>query len=351
MNETAALHGEYYDGRQPIGRAATLYVIGREATLTGSETTLRFSLGDLRVSPQVASAPRFVSLPDGGQFLCPDDLLLRMLPQEVPSEGPVAWLEKTLIVAIACDVLIAVMVLAGYFYGLPIVARHIAARIPIATEKALGEQALAWLDTQDWFRPSAVAPERQASIRSGFTTLTHGLPFEPSYRLEFRASPRIGANAFALPGGAIVITDDMVNLAQSDDEALAILAHEVGHVELRHTMRNLLQSSAAAVIAGAVTADAASLSLAVTGAPLILMQARYSRELEAEADDFAFERLKQTGRSPESFAVIMEKIAASTDADKPHFADFLSTHPVTAERIARARAASVAPASAPVAAH
>jgi predicted Zn-dependent protease len=339
MNETATLYGEYYDGRQPIGRGATLFVVGAEATLINDDVTLHFPVGDVRVSPQVASAPRFVSLPDGGQFQCRDDGQLQCFPQEVPSEGPVAWLEKKLSVAIACDLLIAAMLLAGYFYGLPILARHVAAHIPIATERALGEEALNWLDTQDWFLPSEVAPERQASVRAGFAALTHDLPFEASYRLEFRASPRIGVNAFALPGGTIVITDDMVNLAQTDDETVAILAHEVGHVELRHTMRNLLQSSAAAVVAAAVTADAASLSVAVTGAPLLLMQARYSRELEAEADAFAFARLQQTGRSPESFALIMERIEAKKDGDGSHFADFLSTHPVTAERIARARAA------------
>ncbi len=62
--------------------------------------------------------------------------------------------------------------------------------------------------------------------------------------VEFRASPIIGANAFALPGGIVIVTDQLMQLAEHDDEILAVLAHEIGHVKHRHVLRGLPQDSA-----------------------------------------------------------------------------------------------------------
>ena len=73
--------------------------------------------------------------------------------------------------ALACIGVIAALVLAGYFIGLPIAARHIAARVPIETERALGQETLAWFDAQQWFLASDVDPERQQRLRDGFAAL------------------------------------------------------------------------------------------------------------------------------------------------------------------------------------
>jgi predicted Zn-dependent protease len=141
-----------------------------------------------------------------------------------------------------------------------------------------------------------------------------------------------------LPGGTIIITDEMIKTAETIEEVLAVLAHEIGHVEFRHTMRNVLQGSVVAVAVATITSDAATLSGAVTGLPLIIMNTKYSREFETEADNFGFNLLRQKGHSPAAFASIMERIARS-DGPKDRFA-FLSTHPLTDERIARARNAA-----------
>jgi len=335
---TVTLQGQYYDGRQPIGVPATLVFAGPEAMLIGANRSHGYATRQLLVSPRVGRAERFISLPDGGQFQCADQPALDHLPHESQSEGLVAWLEKHLSVALASVAVIAALLLAAYFYGLPAVAERVAARIPIETEQAVGREALVWLDNNQWFKPTHLEQDTQNQIREGFDMLRSGLPLERHYQLEFRASV-IGANALALPGGTIVITDDMVHEAETVDEVLAVLAHEIGHVELRHTMRHVLQNSAVAVVAATLTADAASLSVAVAGLPVLLAQTKYSREFEAEADDFAFKLLKRHDRSPEAFATLMERLAKKHDEDQHAFA-FLSTHPVTAERVKRARAAA-----------
>lgn len=336
---TVTLQGIYYDGQHPIGIRATLVWAEREAALIGEQISQRYALNKLFVSPRVGHADRFVSLPDGGQLQCPDHPILDRLPHEVGSEGIVAWLEQRLYAAVASIAIVIALVISAYVYGLPFLAAKVAAHIPLETERELGDRALVWLDKSKWFAPSALPADRQASLRDGFSRLCKGLPQEQYYRLEFRNSSFIGPNAFALPGGAIVITDPMVNLAKTQEEALAVLAHEIGHVELRHTMRHMLQDSITAAIAATVTADAASLSIAIAGLPAAIAQAKYSREFEAEADEFSFRLLKQHGQSPEAFASIMARLSKGTEQTERAMA-FLSTHPVTEERVRRAREAA-----------
>lgn len=336
-----SLPGYYYDGRQPLRRSATLEFAAGVATLVWGEEPCRYRASNLLVSPRIGCADRFIALPDGGQFQCADEPALDLLPQHSRTEGAVAWLEQRVGVAVASVVLIVVLLASGYQYGLPAAANHIAAKIPLETEKTLGDQALVWLDDSDWFLRSELEQETQDRIRVEFEELYAGLPYAQHYRLEFRQSGYIGANAFAMPGGTIVITDDMVNLAESDEEVLAILAHEIGHVELRHVMRHVLQNSAVAVAAATITGDAATLSVAVAGLPSVLAQAEYSRDFETESDDFAFQLLRKHGMSPEAFATVMERIEDDCECE-PGALDFLSSHPITGERIERAHAAAQA---------
>lgn len=333
------LTGTYYDGRQPIGSGATMILGSRAVALVGERVGQRYALGQLRVSPRVGRSPRFVALPDGGQLQCADHPLLDTLPHDVQAEGIVAWLEQRWIVAVASIAAVVVLLASGYFLGLPAAAESIAARIPIETESALGRQALTWLDGNRWFSRTRLDKVARNRIQEGFAKLHSGLPLDRHYSLEFRHAKLMGANALALPGGTIVITDQMVNASKSDAEVLAVLAHEIGHVEQRHVLRHLVQDSIVAAVAATITADAASLSVAVAGLPTLVAQAKYSREFESEADEYAFELMKRRGMSPVAFATLMERLAQEDDGEGRGLA-FVSSHPVTSERAARARAAA-----------
>ena len=333
------IEGHYFDGRQPIAVSARMDFENQEAVLTAGSISDRCATVHLKVSPRIGSADRFITFPNGAQFSCADDSFLDSLPQESPPEGPVAWLEQRWGVALACVAVVVCALLAGYLFGLPFAAERIAKRIPMETEQSLGRQALGWLDENKWFMPTRLDRDRRKTIMDGFDELRSDLPLRGYYRLEFRSGATFGPNALALPGGIIVITDDMVKASESTEEVLAVLAHEIGHVELRHTMRSVLQNSVVAVAAAAVTSDAASLSVAIAGLPALLAQRKYSRKFETAADDYAFRLLKQKGCSPAAFASIMERLAKKNEKEMGPFA-YVSTHPVTAERVRRARAAA-----------
>ncbi len=336
---TMTIEGIYFDGRKPVGLPILLSVLGKEVTLTVAGTASVYRTSQLKVTPRIGSADRFISIPDGGQVQCADHPCLDLLTSDSPTEGPVAWLEGRVWVAVCCLLLIAFLILTAYVFGLPAAADWAVRKVSLETERSLGRDAFAWLDNKRWFLPTELDETTKSRIRTTFSTLVRGLKFERDYRLEFRRSKRMGANAVALPGGIIVITDDMVSLAESDDEIAAVLAHEIGHIELRHAMKEVMEGSVLAVIAGVVTNDASSYTVAVAGLPALLAETKYSRTCESEADEFAFQLLKRHHISPAAFASLMEKLSKSDDDDE-RYASFLSTHPVTADRVKRARQAS-----------
>jgi len=118
-----------------------------------------------------------------------------------------------------------------------------------------------------------------------------------------------------------------------------VLAHELGHVHGRHTLRRLLEGSATALIIAGVTGDIASTTSLAAAAPALLLQTRYSRDNEREADAFALRTMKAAGIDPAQFAHILLRMEA-VGGRGGGFPTFLSTHPDTEERAALARAAS-----------
>lgn len=336
---TIMLNGTYLDGTTPVANRATLMLSASQAVLIGERVSARYRTSALRVSPASGNSDRFIHLPDGGQLQTTNGPMLDRLPQLVRSEGMVAWLEQRWQVALAALGILAIVTGLAYTLALPWAAQRIAAYIPRDTEARMGEEALNWLDGHHWFRETRVDRETRARVLTRFDALTEDLPFARQYALAFRNADGAGANAFALPGGTIVVTDGLIELAESDDQIVAVLAHEAGHVELRHAMRHLMQTSAMSVAAATLAGDAGSATAMAATLPGTLANLRYSRELEAEADAFAIALLQRRGISPEAFASMMELLRDDAEEDDDQFG-FLSTHPVSEERIAKARAAA-----------
>lgn len=329
------------DGRHPLAREASLRLSSTEAMLVGDGIDRSYPLGMLAVSPRIGSAPRFVALPDGGELECADAAWLDSLAQQEASEGPVAWLERRWWAALTAVGIVALSLLLVDFFALDALSDKLVQAIPIARERAFGEQSLRSLD-KAVLRPSKLSTERTQGIRQGFAGLCSGIPEGPSLRLEFREARLVGANAFTLPGGIIVATDQLVELMPSDDEVLAVLAHELGHTHYRHVLRQGVKSSGSAIIAGAVMGDASSVA-GGAGTALVLLGTQYSREFERQADAYAVDLLRKNALSPALFA---DALVALEDEQKrkgiePGYS-FLSTHPGSAERIAQARAGALA---------
>jgi Zn-dependent protease with chaperone function len=147
-----------------------------------------------------------------------------------------------------------------------------------------------------------------------------------------------------LPGGIVVVTDELVRVLGNDAQISAMLAHEIEHVRHRHALRETLQAAGAAALVSAAAGDAVSITTLATTLPTLLLERGYSRAFEDEADTFAFANLKQVGIPRKACADALTALeqahpasrVAASSADSTF--DYLSTHPPTAQRIARASA-------------
>lgn len=339
----------YYDGKTSARTPVRVRGLAHSLHIVGANVNIEIARADVRVDVRIGDARRALTLPGGAQLQTNDHAALAALfPHANRFETWVQGLERRWGYALAAIVVIVGFAWWCVVYGLPLAAKAGAGMVPVNIEAKLGEQTLYALD-KSLCGPSALAARRQQDLRKVFGTLTAGLNDGYSYQLELRACGRVGPNAFALPGGAIVVTDDLIKLARNDQQVTAVLAHEIGHVRYRHGLRMALQGAGVAALIAALAGDAVSITgLAVT-LPTVLLQTGYSREAESEADTYAFRRLKEIGLSPKYFAEIMTRLEEYNDkhsgsqsnaktAEKNGTLDYLSTHPDTARRIQRALA-------------
>jgi len=225
----------------------------------------------------------------------------------------------------------AVLLLMLYQFALPIVATVVAARIPSSVASRISNEVMRSLD-ETVFTPSMLPLQRQQEIARLFDTLT--LPDRRPVRpdIVFRAST-MGANAFSLPSGIIIVTDDLVMLTEDPREIAAVLAHELGHLHHRHGLRRLVQASVLGIVVSAWYGD---LSSVVTLPTLIVLDAQYSREFEIQADAYAAEMLRSNGLDPELLGVMLDKLQRDhcerQQTDCAQRLEFLSSHPPVPRR-------------------
>jgi Zn-dependent protease with chaperone function len=302
----------WFDGKSARRVNARLLLSGRTIAVMGYDGVVHAHVPrDLvRVSERIANTPYRLDFPDGGLAVTTE---LNALERAFELKPGLAWLSR--MERASWAVVLALVGLAGalylaYDYFIPRIATAVAERIPRDTETSLGETTMKALD--GWmFKQTEVDAKQQAAIRKTFDDLANASGIGEHVRLEFR---RMAPNALAIPGGTIVVTDGLVHLFKGDERTIgAVLAHEIGHIYHRHSLKHLLEGSASALIVGAVAGDVSGVSALVTTAPLILSTLHYTRESEAEADQYAFALLKKTGRSPIDFADAMRRFNVMED--------------------------------------
>ncbi|WP_410497449.1 M48 family metallopeptidase [Chitinibacter sp. S2-10] len=329
------LVASYLDGHSSALHRVQLQRIDDCLLIVGEGWTREVAIADCELEAALGSLPSRVVFPDGATLECGEQsALAALLGQE---RNRLALLESRWRYAVAALFAIVLAAIAFYLQGMPLMAQLAARLTPVQLEVMLGQSTLQTLPKLGIeLEASQIAPERQQRLRQRFQAYTAGSGFV--YQLHFYAMPEIGANAFALPGGMIVVTDGLASLL-NDDELMAVLLHEMGHVQLQHGLRNIYQSTGIVLVASVILGDApgAMGNLAATGA--MLVQLGYSRQFEHDADIFAAERLRETGQSPALLADALQKLSASVK-DALDVPELLATHPATQERLKALRSAA-----------
>lgn len=336
------LHGHWLDGKNAQVRSARLSrVDGQWLRLESDDGAIDFEIAGLRISPRLGNTPRIIQLPGHGQFECADSPLLEQwLATPSRIEAIADWLERRRTAALFAALITVFGVIAFFKIGLPWMAERAAPHVPPEVERTMSAQVMTLLESTHELRPSMLSSVRQARLQAEFRELVAGLPRQEQMRLVFRDAPGIGPNAFALPDGLIVMTDQLVAIAKSDDELIAVLAHEAGHHQYHHALRQTLESSGILVVTALLFGDVSGSSLSVS-LPAVLLETGFSRKHESEADEFAFRLLRRKGRSPQAFADMLKRLSAEQSVGDSGPIGYLSTHPPSAERIRRAEQAAV----------
>jgi Zn-dependent protease with chaperone function len=327
----SGIPGCYYDGKTSARREVEVWIESPGTVRVGAEPGLAWPLSEVRISERIGEVPRRLAFPDGSLCeLADNDSLDRALDAlGAGAHGSrIARWERRWPLALAALATLAACVGLGLAWGVPALARHGARAIPETMDQTIGRGGLDFLD-ETFFDRSALPGPRQQEIQARFAAMTRPLEGGHEYRLEFRKGGPLGANAFALPSGIVVLTDELVYLSDDEREIAAVLAHEVGHVIHRHWLRLLLEDSAATLLLVSVLGDVSSASVLVASVPTALVEAKHSRAVEAEADEFAHGWLERNGIPNHHFADLLRRL------EREHGGgglSYFSSHPPAEER-------------------
>jgi Zn-dependent protease with chaperone function len=324
----------YFNGRDAIPHPVTIEIDDGIAIVSGTGISRREPLAALQISEALGSAARLVRFPDGAFCEIADtDAIQQLLSQHGIGPGMVSqWEGSVRWVVAGAAMFVAVLVLA-YLFAIPSLASVVAHRVPASATDWLGAQVLDVLDRQV-FTATELSATRQTQLETAFARLRLPDGAAPTaFRLTFRKSDALGSNALALPSGTIVVTDGLVALAKDDREILGVLAHEAGHVIHRHGLRNMLQHSVVGLLVAWFIGDVSTIAAA---APAALLQAKYSRELETEADLYALAALQANGIPARHLGDLLRRLEAEAgESDARRALQYLSSHPATSERLER----------------
>lgn len=345
MSHSESIYGVYYDGRSSQRHACELHVDDGGLVSIHGIAWAGCHLSRLDIPSRVGNTARLIRLPDGGYFeTTRNDAVDRLLRRQRQGRWRLTpyRIESSLGYTALAAVLMLVVAFASVQWLIPYAARQVAASLPPALSEQVALGTLEQLD-ENYLHASELPESRRQALRDLFR---EHLPDSHlvRYRLLFRDSGVIGANAFALPDGTVLVTDELVRQSGDDLEVLSVLLHEMGHVERHHGLRRVLEGMGVAALVIWLTGDMEAMGEWVAVLPTILVHQSYSRDHEREADTYALERMLAAGYDPAHFADFMVKVMEGGEqpGKDEEWVRFLSSHPPSEERIRRFREASEA---------
>jgi Zn-dependent protease with chaperone function len=245
---------------------------------------------------------------------------------------------------------LAAAIAAGAVWGLPVAAEAVTTLLPHAADLRIGALTRAAFDARGLTMPSTLGAAQQGAIRQAWAGVQPVRPRMPM-TLLLRAMPvSFGPNALALPDGTVILNDAMARkilggatrFDANQSAALAgVLAHEIGHIEGRHSMRAVVRASLTTAAAAWLFGD---FSAVAAGAPAVLLGARHSRAMETEADAYAVAALRARHLPLAPLADLFHSMEEK-DNHAPAWlhatAGYLASHPDTTARAALLRRAAM----------
>lgn len=348
----------WFDGRSARRHPVHLDLRGGEVTVIGAGVLNTYPRDAVTMAEPYADAPCVLDFADGSRCEVSDADARRHLADKLgyrPSaveRGQRKWP-----VAIGALLVLIAAVGAAVEWIIPDAAERMVAAMPVSLDAQVGGAAVQALDGKR-LMPTRLSGQRIADV-NGLYEAIRPVQTRMPLKLLIRSVPGIGPNALALPDGTIVLTDMMVGrivrpapgkrsvsapFAMNDyqrAQLAGVLLHEIGHVEGRHGMRALARSSLTAGLSAALFGD---FSAVAAGAPALLLQMRYSRRMETDADVYAQGALGRLGMPSAPLADLFDGLLAdgkpsALPAWLRQGLEYAASHPSIRERSVRLRTA------------
>lgn len=321
----------YYDGQssRPISARILVFQDAVQVYDTGSNDFLAaFPLNGVRLLSRSASTAYFSLQADGARTLeVPVQHLL--LPELTRFAGgdKDRWFVSLSRMKFPAIIAVFLLVVVGFYFL--IVSGISGIGMKLVSPKKEAELGRMLYET--------IVPDSSIDRPSTRALNDFAAPLKLSehYQLQFTVVKDTLVNAFALPGGHIVVYQGILRKMETPGELVALLGHEASHVNERHSLRNILQELTGSFMLSLVFGDLGSIGGGIASQANKLRGLSYSRKLEEEADEEGMKRMLQNRVDPNGMLLLMDRLEAASQG--PELPGFLSTHPLTADRKEHAR--------------
>ncbi len=328
----------------PVGRseclgANVMFSPTGKFVLTVEEINLITELdkSELKVKDKLGSIPREIVVPDVGLVIVETSPEIDDWLDCKTRRGAVSKLERNPSFVIVSLLLVPVFLYLFFNFAVPNMAVQFAKYVPESAIQVASNHSLYAMD-KVLLEKSKVEFEKQEAFRKLWQKTISDLRLsDRAYKLHFRQSEKLGANAFALPDGTVVVTDELLELIENEHDILqAILLHELGHVEEMHSMRLISETLVTSLAIDYFFGDIGAVIEVFGGLANTVIQNQFSQKLEWEADNFALKQMDKLNLDRNNFAEAMERLAEKAP-EHTSLDVWMNSHPLLKDRIKNAK--------------
>lgn len=332
-NETAIAPEQpsiFYDGGSSRKRQVTLALGDVLEIVEQGQSPVRWDYGDIRQADAPPGVLRLVCISAAplARLEVRDAALAARLISRCTRLGEHRTGRRGVAIIVGWSLAAALSIVGVVLFGVPLAADRLAPLVPEPIERRIGDAAELQIGSI-FGRRVCANPAGQAAFTKLLTRLRETAGLDANVKSTVLQSEL--PNAFALPGGKVLVLSKLLDRAESVDEVAGVLAHELGHLRHHDSMRGLIYNGGTSFLVGLLFGDVTG-SSAVLFASRSVIQASYSRDAETAADTFSIDTMHALGRSPKPAAELMFRI---TGKEGGKSLGLLASHPLTEDRLAR----------------
>jgi beta-barrel assembly-enhancing protease len=336
---TEDFQGTYFDGQSARPRPVTVHIEAGKMELTSDDSTFFREVVkyDIRETEWIGNAGILIHFGEGGKELLDirSDEFRRLFNKEFPQINEKrtslekyagsGWQKAAGFTALFVGIVVLI-----YFFVIPMVADLSARYFPKSYEETLGAMIYRNI-IDDYQKGTAKGNLKVDSAKTALLSeLADRIDFKTEYKLKIVVLRNEEKNAFAIPGGYIIVYSGIMKDMDDYPEMAGLLAHEVSHINKRHTLRSLFRSLSGYIFISLLFNDINGLTSVVLENADKIKTLSFSRSLEQEADLEGLDILVRNNIDPNGMVDLFKKLSKN---DLPNSMEFLSTHPVTRKRI------------------